>query len=94
MILSSEKDGNCVEVSHGSGCLGLISETIPKCKNKIYFCLQHFRDIGDNDLEEIPAKLFTINPKGHYMTALFLCGNKLKFLPRGLFDNVHYLQNL
>ncbi|XP_071828095.1 uncharacterized protein [Apostichopus japonicus] len=51
-------------------------------------------DIGDNDLEEIPAKLFTINPKGHYMTALFLCGNKLKFLPRGLFDNVHYLQNL
>ncbi|XP_071828666.1 uncharacterized protein [Apostichopus japonicus] len=51
-------------------------------------------DIGDNDLEEIPAKLFTINPKGHSMISLLLCGNKLKFLPRGLFDNVHSLQNL
>ncbi|XP_071837771.1 uncharacterized protein [Apostichopus japonicus] len=51
-------------------------------------------DIGDNELEEIPAKLFSINPKVHFMTALFLCGNKLKTLPRGLFDNLHYLQNL
>ncbi|XP_071837794.1 cysteine repeat modular protein A-like isoform X1 [Apostichopus japonicus] len=51
-------------------------------------------DIGDNELEEIPAKLFTINPKGHFMTTLSLCGNKLKTLPRGLFDNLHYLQNL
>lgn len=61
-------------------------------KAKLHLC--NFRDLGNNDLEEIPKGLFSTNPNGHLMTSLLLCGNKLNTLPKGLFDNLHYLQNL
>ncbi|XP_071832004.1 uncharacterized protein [Apostichopus japonicus] len=56
--------------------------------------INSFLDLGNNDLEEIPKGLFSTNPNGHLMTSLLLCGNKLNTLPKGLFDNLHYLQNL
>lgn len=53
-----------------------------------------FRDLSNNRLDSIPGELFSANPRGHTVTAVFLSGNRLTTIPPELFQGLHNLEHM